>query len=181
MKIGVVYVANGQDTQQEILRNSSGSKDYEEFIKALGDVVDLKTHLGFAGGLKYKTDGEHTIYSSDSLTEVMYHIATMMPLDADDEQVISKKRYATVLYHVLICVRHIGNDHVNIVWCENPRDYRLVVISYIQLLNKFRRRLTISSQYNCVQIIIYPLKMGLFRVKFYKKDNVIIALRFRLH
>lgn len=34
------------------------------------------------------------------------------------------------------------------------------------------RRLTISSQYNCVQIIIYPLKNGLFRVKFYKKENV---------
>lgn len=97
IKVGVIYVAYGQDTQQEILRNSSGSKDYEDFIKSLGDVVDLKTHLGFAGGLKYKTDGEYTIYSSDSLTEVMYHVATMMPLDADDEQVISKKRYLLLI------------------------------------------------------------------------------------
>jgi hypothetical protein len=79
----------------------------------MGQITSLRSHLGFYAGLKPKTDGEYSIYVSDPLTEVMYHVATMMPTpeEGEDDQVLNKKR-------------HIGNDHVNIVWCENYRDYR---------------------------------------------------------
>lgn len=143
IKIGVLFVARGQDNQRDILKNSKGSEAYEEFLKGLGDRVSLKHHLGFQAGLKYKADGEEAIYSSDALTEIMYHVATMMP-EGEDDQVLNKKR-------------HIGNDPVNIVWCENYRLYR---------------RNTISSQFNFVQIVIYPMKFNLFRVMIQKKDGV---------
>ena len=94
MKIGLVYAAKGQDTQHEILRNEGGSIAYEEFLNGLGEYISLKTHLGFQAGLKYKIDGEKSIYYSDPLTEVMYHVTTLMPnANDDDNQVISKKRY----------------------------------------------------------------------------------------
>jgi len=93
VKVGVIYAARGQENQKEILKNTKGSFAYESFIQGLGEVVDLKSHLGFQAGLKHKTDGEHAIYYSDPLIEVMFHVATMMPTSEEDEQVLNKKRY----------------------------------------------------------------------------------------
>jgi len=74
----------------------------------------------------------------------MFHVATLMPTVKDDKQVLNKKR-------------HVGNDHVNIVWCENYRNYR---------------RNTISSQFNFIQIVIYPVGLGLYRITVQKKDKI---------
>jgi len=144
IKIAVIYVARGQDNQKEILKNSFGSKNYEEFLESLGDRVSLKSHLGFTAGLKHKLDGETAIYYSNPLTELTFHVATLMPTEVDDDQVLNKKR-------------HVGNDHVSIIWCENYREYR---------------RNTITSQYNFVQIVIYPMKFDLYKVTINKKDNI---------
>ena len=46
---------------------------------------------------------------------------------------------------------------MNIVWCENYRGYR---------------KNTITSQYNFVQIIIYPMKFDLCKVVVYRKDAI---------
>lgn len=92
IKIAVIYVGKGQDKQKDILKNSEGSKAYEEFLNQLGEKVSLKSHLGFQGGLKYKADGEHSVYYSNALTEIMFHVVTLMPSEADDDQVLNKKR-----------------------------------------------------------------------------------------
>jgi len=94
--------------------------------------------------LKYKADGEHSIYYSNALTEIMFHVATLMPSEVDDDQVLNKKR-------------HVGNDPVSIIWCENYREYR---------------KNTIASQVNSVQVVIYPLKYNLFKVNVNKKENI---------
>jgi hypothetical protein len=67
----------------------------------------------------------------------MFHIAPMIPTDQSDAQQIYKKR-------------HIGNDHIHIVWCESDREYDTA---------------TITSQFNQAHILIYPLDFGLFRVE----------------
>ena len=157
IKIGVLYVARGQDNQRDILKNIVGSNKYEEFINNLGQKVSLRNHLGFQAGLKYKTDGKVAVYHSDPLIELMFHVATMMPTSADDDQVLNKKKYYRDLGLVIISIRHVGNDHVNIVWCENYRGYR---------------RNTITSQYNFVQIIVYPMKFDLCKVVVYRKDAI---------
>ena len=89
----MIYVARGQDNQRDILKNSSGSKSYEEFLESLGDRVSLKSHLGFTAGLKHKLDGETAIYYSNPLIELTFHVATLMPTEVDDDQVLNKKRY----------------------------------------------------------------------------------------
>lgn len=89
----------------------------------------------------------HCIYYATSQLELIYHVATLMPTIEGDDQQISKKR-------------HVGNDHVNIIWSENSHNYR---------------NYTVPSQYNSVHIIIYPLKNNLFRVQIFKKDQKLIA------
>ncbi|VDP12352.1 unnamed protein product [Soboliphyme baturini] len=107
-KIAVIYVAPGQEDKQSILSNRTGSKAFERFISALGWEVDLKTHLGYMGGLP--PDGT-TAYYCTPMLEVIFHISTR--LSCTD---INKK------------LRHLGNDEVHIVWSEHWRDYRRSII-----------------------------------------------------
>eukprot|EP01027_Heterolobosea_sp_BB2_P014325 GEZU01020594.1.p1 GENE.GEZU01020594.1~~GEZU01020594.1.p1 ORF type:complete len:604 (+),score=220.01 GEZU01020594.1:413-2224(+) len=147
-KIGVVYVREGQDQQEEIFKNEGGSESFNQFVEDLGWLVPLDTHTGFMGGLDRKlSTGKVSPYYCNYKTEVMFHVPTLMPTlySASQSQQVHKKR-------------HVGNDHVNIIWSEHTREYR---------------KDTISSQFNFVQIVIYPLRNGLFRIQIYKKDEQI--------
>jgi hypothetical protein len=145
IKIGVIYVANGQESERKLMRNEKGSNSYNEFVEALGWDVDLATHEGFLGGLDQGlTTGLTAPYYANATTEVIFHVITKMPNKENDNQQIHKKR-------------HVGNDNVHIVWSEHDRDYR---------------PWTITSQFNFVHIVIYPLQYPLFRVQIHTKENV---------
>ncbi|GMH87160.1 hypothetical protein TL16_g10771 [Triparma laevis f. inornata] len=150
VKIGVLYVGNGQTNQKEVLANQKGSVMYEEFIGGLGSLVDLKTHKGFTGKLdtKYYSNGRYLTYHSTSTTETAFHISTQMPTALNDPQQVKKKR-------------HISNDHVQIVWSDNDRDYLPC---------------TLTSEFNDVIISLYPLKRGnrsdLLRCKITAKEGI---------
>ncbi|GLE08950.1 hypothetical protein PINS_up020425 [Pythium insidiosum] len=152
MKIGVIYVGPKQRTQQEILRNDGGSTSYERFVSQLGWAVDLLQHRGFAGGLdcnpKSLSNGRHALYFASAHSEVVFHVVTMMPTKPSDPQQIDKKR-------------HVGNDYVHIVWSEND------AFEYDPS--------TITSHFNDVQIVIYPLRRsqeGLYLIRIHSKDKV---------
>lgn len=152
MKIGVIYVGKNQRSQQEILRNEKGSTAYNQFMTQLGWEIDMKKHRGFVGGLdtnpKSMSNGESTLYYANSHSEVIFHVVTMMPTKAADAQQIDKKR-------------HVGNDYVHIVWSDNTTH------DYVPS--------TITSHFNDVQIVIYPLQKaqkGLFLVRIHSKDKV---------
>jgi len=152
MKIGVIYVGKNQHAQQEILHNEKGSRAYERFLSQLGWSVDMQSHRGFVGGLdtnpKSLSNGKTTLYYASSHSEVIYHVVTMMPTKPSDPQQIDKKR-------------HVGNDYVHIVWSDNATQ------AYDPS--------TITSHFNDVQIVIYPLRKaqrGLFLIKIHTKDKV---------
>lgn len=97
-----------------------------------------KNQSGFLGGLDPQmTTGRFAPYYADHSVEVIFHVPTMMPNNPSDEQQIHKKR-------------HVGNDHVTIVWSEHAYAYRPN---------------TITSQFNHVHIVITPLKCGLYHVR----------------
>lgn len=152
MKIGVLYVGRKQRTQQEILQNDRGSRAYEQFLDQLGWEVDLTTHKGFLGGLdsnpKSLSNGRKTLYYATSHSEVVFHVVSRMPTKEGDMQQIDKKR-------------HVGNDYVHIVWSENDsHEYDPS---------------TITSHFNDVQVVIYPLRRaqeGLYLVQVYSKAKV---------
>ncbi|OHT17471.1 hypothetical protein TRFO_02489 [Tritrichomonas foetus] len=149
LKIGFLYVKKDQTDQNSILKNSwdKASPEFKDFIRSIGNIIDLSTHFGFAGKLDNTgySNGRYQLYFSSDRFEVMYHVAPLLPTDPNDAQQIYKKR-------------HIGNDNVHIVWSEHTFDYEPT---------------TITSQFNDAHIIVYPIpKSSLFyRVVVYKKSD----------
>jgi hypothetical protein len=142
VKIGVVYVANGQTNEKEVLANDYGSPAFHDFVQSLGQVVTADKHEGYLGGLDAAgSNGKLVVTWSDWKYDVAFHVIPMMPTDYRDDQQINKKR-------------HVGNDYVHIVWSEHSREYRAD---------------TISSNFNCVHIVVYPLPSQLFRIHILKK------------
>ncbi|OJJ04700.1 hypothetical protein ASPVEDRAFT_54824 [Aspergillus versicolor CBS 583.65] len=129
-KIGVIYIADGQTTEAEILSNTVGSPDYEYFLSGLGTKVSLKEARFNTQGLHAETDGEFTYAWRDRVTEIVYHVATMMPTNFDsDPSCVLKKS-------------HIGNDFVNIIFNHSNTPFNFN---------------TILSQFNFFNIVISPV------------------------
>ncbi|KAI8144750.1 hypothetical protein BJV82DRAFT_606134 [Fennellomyces sp. T-0311] len=145
MKIAVIYVGPGQEDEQSILHNSQGSDMYNAFVNSLGWEVDIATHTGYLGGLERNlTNGTRTNYYCSSTLEMIFHDATKMPTEAEDAKQLKKKR-------------HIGNDHVHIVWNEHDRDYRIG---------------TIGGDFGNAQIVVTPMANGLFAVRVYRDPKI---------
>ena len=129
-KAGVVYIAPGQISEASILANTCGSKVYEDFLSRLGTKVSLKDAGFNTQGLDRASDldGTHTYAWRDRVTEIVYHVTTMMPTLPHEPQCNNKKR-------------HIGNDYVKIIFNESGLPF------------KFE---TFGSQFNHVNIVITP-------------------------
>lgn len=145
LKIGVTYVKAAQQSETEILQNSSGTREFQEFVKSLGRTIDIRSHLGNLGGLDCEgSNGSFTISYSDWEKDVAFHVVPLMPTVPGDSQQLLKKR-------------HLGNDIVNIVWSDGYGDYR---------------KDTILTNSNSIIIVIYPLESRLFRIQIYKKQDI---------
>ncbi|KNC85269.1 hypothetical protein SARC_02528 [Sphaeroforma arctica JP610] len=129
-KIGVVYVAEGNTSGDDILRNDHGSVRYMKFLQQLGTLIRLENSELYTGGLDREegADGEFTYHWQDDITEVVFHVATLMP--SGQAACVDKKR-------------HIGNDFVTIVYNDAPRTYNLHAI---------------RGQFNFIDLIIQPLE-----------------------
>ncbi|KAF2146097.1 uncharacterized protein K452DRAFT_315352 [Aplosporella prunicola CBS 121167] len=132
-KIGIIFIGEGQRTEQQVLQNVMGSGDYTQFLEALGEGnwVRLKGSQMNTQGLdrEFDTDGTHTICWRDRAVEVVFHVITLMPVNLEhDPYCINKKK-------------HIGNDFVNIVFNNSgyPFDFDMF-----------------PSQFNYVYIVITP-------------------------
>lgn len=130
-KVGVIYIAENQTQEVDILANVIGSSDYTEFLIGLGTLTKLKGAKFNTQGLdrEYDTDGEYTFCWRDRVTEIVFHVTTQMPTNLDhDPQCIGKKR-------------HIGNDFVNIIFNNSGLPFRFD---------------TFPSDFNYVNIVITP-------------------------
>ncbi|KAI9878186.1 MAG: Tuberous sclerosis 2-like protein [Pleopsidium flavum] len=130
-KVGVIYIGRGQTTESEILANVEGSDDYTSFLAGLGTKVALKGANFNTQGLDRESnmDGEFTYAWRDRVTEIVFHITTMMPTDLEhDSQCVNKKR-------------HIGNGFVNVIFNRSNLPFHFD---------------TFPSQFNYVNIVISP-------------------------
>lgn len=94
MKIGLIYVAHGQEDESSILRNSQGSNRYNAFVNSLGWEIDIATHTGYLGGLeKNLTNGTRATYYCSSTVEMIFHDVTKMPTDKTDPKQLKKVSY----------------------------------------------------------------------------------------
>lgn len=132
-KVGIMYVAPGQTTEIEILRNTHGSPAYTRFLEGIGRLINLRGQVDvYAGGLDPDEDGEYAYAWWDDIGQILYHTATMMPSRPNDPQFTNKKR-------------HIGNDYVRIVWNDSGKPYRFD---------------TLATQFQFVNIVIEPHSLG---------------------
>ncbi len=125
-KIGVVYVAPGQSSETEILANTFGSTRYLEFLRGLGSLLrlpDVPRRLVYLGGLDQSgTDGLVTYCYHDNISQVLFHVATLMPTDLTSDPKCSSKKL------------HIGNDFVTIVYNDSGSNYKFGTIKVLGLL-----------------------------------------------
>lgn len=139
-KIGVVYIGKNQaNDEKAILSNANGSLRYRNFINGLGNLIglkDLDTDRYYSGGLENDgSAGEFTLTWFDGIIQVVFHVATMMPLNG--ESCNFKKK-------------HIGNDSTIIVYNESEEEYQFGMI---------------KGEVNCICIEIQPLKSNTNVVK----------------
>ena len=119
-KMGVVYVGPGQQTECEILANTFGSSRYIEFLRGLGPLLqlqDVPQDMVYLGGLDCSgPDGQFTYCYHDDITQVVFHVATLMPTDLTSDPQCSNKKL------------HIGNDYVLIVYNDSGSKYNFCTI-----------------------------------------------------
>ncbi|KAK8258143.1 hypothetical protein IWZ00DRAFT_36110 [Phyllosticta capitalensis] len=132
-KVGVIFIGEGQTSEQEVLANVMGTSDYTSFVLALGEnkAVRLKEAKFNTQGLdtSMDMDGEFAICWRDRAVEIVFHVLTMMPTNLEmDPLCINKKR-------------HIGNDFINIVFNNSGNPFHFDMI---------------PSQFNYVYIVITP-------------------------
>ncbi|KAI8514958.1 Proprotein convertase subtilisin/kexin type 7 [Branchiostoma belcheri] len=109
-KVGVLYVKEGQTTEEEIFANTCSSELFDEFLGNLGERVNLKGFDGYCGGLDRSGDltGETSVYTEWRGLRLMFHVCTLLPHDPADSQQVQRKR-------------HIGNDLVCVVFLAATR------------------------------------------------------------
>ncbi|KAJ8904471.1 hypothetical protein NDN08_000988 [Rhodosorus marinus] len=140
-RIGLIYVGEDDGDEASILDNIAGSDAYLGFLRRLGSFIRLGKTSGniFTGGLDSSgrdIDGEYCLHWADCATQVVFHVTTMMP-NTDRSSGVLKKR-------------HVGNDHVNVIWSEKGPDFDAKVV---------------DSQFNSVHIVVSPGGQSQYRVR----------------
>ncbi|EAY02963.1 Rap/ran-GAP family protein [Trichomonas vaginalis G3] len=147
-KAAIGYVRDGITDQLKILMTKFDqvSPRFKEFISLLGWNVSLKNWPIYSGGLDVmkENNGVSSIFIPGFDYELMFHVAPLMPTNKKDEQQVDKKK-------------HLGNDHIQILFVESDLQYD---------------PLTITSQFNFVTIIVYPLQTGLYRIDMHHRDGL---------
>jgi tuberous sclerosis 2 len=127
-KVGVIYVAPGQSSEDEILSNQHGSPAYSKFIKKLGRVIKPNDNLEvYAAGLNPSLHGPYALAWWDDICQILFHVASFMPTFKREGNLHKKAE--------------IGNDAVKIVWNEGGKPYSFD---------------TIRSAYNLINLVIEP-------------------------
>ncbi|XP_016314594.1 rap1 GTPase-activating protein 2-like isoform X2 [Sinocyclocheilus anshuiensis] len=111
-KFGIIYQRFGQTSEEELFGNSEETPAFTEFLRVLGDCVELKDFKGFRGGLdvSHGQTGSQSVYTVFRGQELMFHISTKLPYTEGDTQRVQRKR-------------HIGNDIVAAVFQEEATPF----------------------------------------------------------
>ena len=131
-KIGILYVGPRQLNENEVLGNQVGSRAYLDFLNNIGEFVKLKgcDKRVYVGGLDTEngSDGEYGLFWSDKITQIVFHVTTLMKNNDGDKYYDLKKR-------------HIGNNYVNIFFDESGKEFNFNII---------------KTQFNFLNIVISP-------------------------
>jgi len=107
-KFGVLYLKEGQTTENELFANDSPSKTFQTFLSLIGDKIKLHGFKGYVGGLDptHGRTGEEAIHNKWNNFEIMYHVSCLLPNNISCAQRLERKR-------------HIGNDIVVVIFLDS--------------------------------------------------------------
>lgn len=159
-KVGIVYVGPGQHSESEVLGNQIGSRPYLDFLNNVGTFVKLQgcDKRIYVGGLDTEngTDGEYGLFWSDKITQLVFHVTTLMKNNDGDKYYDLKKR-------------HIGNNYVNVFFDESGREFNFNLIkTQFNFMNIVVSPHTKSSSYTAPKANTRPF----FKVKTYRRAGV---------
>uniref|UniRef100_A0A3Q3X3G0 Rap-GAP domain-containing protein n=1 Tax=Mola mola TaxID=94237 RepID=A0A3Q3X3G0_MOLML len=111
-KFGVVHQRFGQVCEEQLFGNNEETPAFREFLRLLGDTVELQDFRGFRGGLdvSHGQTGSQSVYTVHRQQEIMFHVSTKLPFTEGDAQQLQRKR-------------HIGNDIVAVVFQEEATPF----------------------------------------------------------
>ncbi|GAA5795314.1 hypothetical protein HPULCUR_000670 [Helicostylum pulchrum] len=111
-KFGFLTIKSNQTTEEAWFSNTGLASDCKDFLDIMGGKIDLKGYQGYAAGLDTKTgeSGQHAYTSQWNDVDIMFHVAPLMPLQANDKQQVLRKK-------------HIGNDIVCIIFLEGEQQF----------------------------------------------------------
>jgi Rap/ran-GAP len=125
-KIGVLYAPDGARSEDDLFLVTPGSESaaFRQFLECIGHELELLNTRHYLGGLDPERDGSATFATSWQSSEIVYHVASMLPYRVDDLP-------ATKLHRK----RHIANDSIVIVFKEGdaPFDPSIVRTKYTQV------------------------------------------------
>ncbi|XP_046368417.1 GTPase-activating Rap/Ran-GAP domain-like protein 3 isoform X2 [Haliotis rufescens] len=150
-KIGVLYVREGQTTDDEFYSNEEGSDAFDNFTSLLGDRISLKGWDKFKAGLDVKSDttGEESVYTIYEGHEIMFHISTMLPYSKDNKQQVERKR-------------HVGNDIVNIVFIDGD----------VEKVPSFKPSMMKTRFTHIFAVVIYNKDNDSYRLTVFSEESV---------
>ncbi|KAJ3426653.1 hypothetical protein M0812_26220 [Anaeramoeba flamelloides] len=114
--IGIIYIEEGQNRYyngEGIFENKHGNEDYEDFIRQIGWIINLKKHNGYTGKLDWVKTGKYAPYFSNYNTEVIFKVATLLKT----EDIELKKQI-------------LGSCFIVIVWCNDERHFNPKCIKF---------------------------------------------------
>ncbi|PRP73953.1 hypothetical protein PROFUN_08146 [Planoprotostelium fungivorum] len=189
-KIGVLYVAINQSTEDHILSNQYGSPGYHKFLESIGSIVrlkDCKQYSIYTGGLdtgeQEEEDNEEAtddIISSPSHPDDDTSPSSIRSDRTEDrrEQKNADGDYGiywmnsnvSIMYHVTTLMPNMSNDPQ---FTNKKRHIGNdnVTIVYSDSHRDYSND-TVRGQFNFVSIIIYPIGHGMYRIHVKKKPEV---------
>jgi RAP1 GTPase activating protein 1 len=104
--------------KHQLLIKDEASAAFNQFLTFLGERIELKGWKGYKAGLDVNDGqtGTHSYYTKWQGYEIMFHVAPLLPFNANDKQQLERKR-------------HIGNDIVVIIFQDSDIPFQFSTIS----------------------------------------------------
>ncbi|GAM20907.1 hypothetical protein SAMD00019534_040820 [Acytostelium subglobosum LB1] len=152
-KIGMLLAKEGQTKEDEFYQNCEGSERYHEFLKLIGNEVELKQFKGYRGGLDVTNNatGTHSYYTNWMDYQVMFHVSTMLPYAPEATQQIERKR-------------HIGNDIVIVIFYDVDPNSNTDFIPW--------EVSSINSKFNHIIALVRPDGNDNYKLEIVLKDTI---------
>ncbi|EFA76528.1 RapGAP/RanGAP domain-containing protein [Heterostelium album PN500] len=154
-KFGIWLAKEGQSSEDQFYNNNEGSDRYKEFLKIMGDTVELKSFKGYRGGLDVtnNTTGSHSLFTRWMDYQIMFHVSTMLPHTPGDSQQIERKR-------------HIGNDIVILIFYD--------IDPSVPMSTEFIKwdPSHVNSNFNHIFAVVKPENDDSYRLEFIVKNSI---------